>query len=203
MLRKILLPCLLILASTGYGQLNTGDQVPTFFLRTLEGESFFLSRKVGPNARPNEKGPLVLDFFATWCVPCKAEIPHLHQLQKEFPEVHFYLIDVSEPQDLVRDYKEQLEVELPILLDLHGVAGEKFGVVDENKVAHLPATFIIDIDGKLFYSHQGYRPGDEEIYRRQLAALVAGEPPVEVEHAPGEMHAAPTEEPEEESESED
>ena len=70
-------------------QIKVGDDAPTFFVRDLEEKNFFLSDTL------NLGRPTVLSFFATWCVPCRAEMPELDTLSQSYKNVNFYLVNVS------------------------------------------------------------------------------------------------------------
>ncbi|MFC1481791.1 TlpA family protein disulfide reductase [Candidatus Neomarinimicrobiota bacterium] len=170
-MKKLLLVISTIILSQAFGQLNEGETVPSFFLPKYSGGSFYMSKIVGAKARPNMRSPLVLSFFQTTCVPCKAEIAEFEKLDVEFPAIPIYLIDLSEPKELVTEYIEKYDLKLRMLMDKYGVTGKKFGVVDENGLAHLPNSFIIDADGVVVYHHSGFKPGDEAIYREKLTDL--------------------------------
>lgn len=148
-----------------------GDQAPTFFLRLYDGSSFYLSKTVGPKARGDNKKPVVLSFFATWCIPCKKEIPQLHILQDQYPDVGIYLVDVNEPVDLLGGYIEEFEISLQVLMDRYGKVATKYGVVDVKGVGNLPTLFIIDADGEVKYAHVGYKEGDEKHYAKLLKEI--------------------------------
>ena len=66
-----------------------GTEAPTFFAHTIEGKPFFLSKEI------EKEQPIVLSFFATWCIPCRQELPVVDTLATEFPEIQFYLVNVS------------------------------------------------------------------------------------------------------------
>ncbi len=151
---------------------KTVVKAPTFFLRTLDGDSFFLSRHVGENARPNMKQPVVMSFFATWCIPCKAEIPILHVLQEKYPGIKFVLVNVEEQSDLITKYVEQNQISLPVLLDKYSVVAKKYNVVNEKNVAVLPQLKVIDTQGNLVYDHTGYESGDEDSLEATLVELI-------------------------------
>jgi peroxiredoxin len=170
-MKKLLLLLLTIIFSQAFGQLNEGETVPSFFLPKYNGGSFYMSKIVGAKARPNMRSPIVLSFFQTTCIPCKAEIAEFEKLDVEFPAIPIYLIDLNEKKELVTEYIEKYDLKLRMLLDKYGVTGKKFGVVDENGLAHLPNSFIIDADGVVVYHHSGFKPGDEAIYREKLTEL--------------------------------
>lgn len=157
-----------LLLGSVHAQPAVGDKVPTFYLRTAEGEPFFLSHYVGSKAKQDLQQPVVLSFFATWCVPCKAEIPKLQQLQSEFPKVKFYLVNVEEKPDLVRKYIAANNINLPILMDVYSIVAKKYGIVNDENVAVLPHVVVIGTDSKLLYTHEGYQAGDEAMLKESL-----------------------------------
>lgn len=149
-----------------------GDPAPTFFLRTLEGDTFFLSRQVGAQASPENRRPMVLSFFATWCIPCKAEIPVLHQMQAAHPQVRFYLVNVEEQSELVKKYVAANDISLPVLMDMYSVVAKKYGIVNNENVAVLPQLVLVDAAGNLVYAHEGYQAGDELELQETLQKLL-------------------------------
>ncbi|UCH09734.1 MAG: TlpA family protein disulfide reductase [Fidelibacterota bacterium] len=167
---KILLS-VLVCFSLASAQLEIGQEAPSFYLPRLEGGSFYMSRTVGPKAKVEDRIPVVVSFFQTTCVPCKAEIAELEKLQEEFPLIKIFLVGLNEPDELVAEYVEKFDLKLNMLLDRYGVTGKKYGVVDENGVALLPNTYIVATDGSIYYHHTGFKPGDEEIYREKFAVL--------------------------------
>ena len=155
----------------GQEPIKAGEDAPNFFLRFESGKSFYLSRTVGAKARDALRKPLVLSFFATWCIPCKKEIPQLEILQKKYPDAGIYLVDVNEPKDLLTDYLEEFNIELEVLMDRYGKVAAKYGVVSDQGVGNLPTLFIISEDGKVILSHVGYKEGDEVEYDEVLAKI--------------------------------
>jgi peroxiredoxin len=153
------------------GQIGVGEEAPKAYLQQLAGGSFYLSRVVGEKVKPENRNPVVISFFQTTCIPCKAEIAELEKLQEEFPLVKIYLVDLNEEPSLVSEYVEKFDLKLDMLIDRYGVVGKKFGVVDENGVAVLPNSFIIDTDGLIYYHHSGFKPGDEAVYREKFTEL--------------------------------
>ena len=78
-----------LLFSFALAELKVGDEAPTFSVRDLQEKNFFLSDTLKLNK------PTVLSFFATWCVPCRAEMPELDTLSQSYKNVNFYLVNVS------------------------------------------------------------------------------------------------------------
>lgn len=115
------------------------------------------------------KGQVVMiNFWASWCGPCRQEMPLLDQMYKRYSSLGFTLLGVNVEAD-AKDAEKWLAktpVSFPILLD------------KENKVSKLydvnamPSTVFIDRKGNLRYLHRGYKPGDEGEYLNQIRALL-------------------------------
>jgi len=160
---------LLILISSTFAELKVGDEAPTFFVRDLTEKNFFLSDtlKLGK--------PIVLSFFATWCGPCRLEMPELDTLSQSYSDINFYLVDVSgltqgkakmkEDPEKVKMMVESLGVTLQVLMDKYGKVAEKYGVKS------LPRLVVIDQKGIVHYIHDGYAPGDENKLKGALDKL--------------------------------
>ena len=153
----------ILLSSTLLSQIKVGDEAPTFFVRDLAEKNFFLSDtlKLGK--------PTVLSFFATHCIPCRAEMPELDTLSREYTNVNFYLVDVSgkikEDPVKVKELVTILSVNLQVLMDKYGKVAEKYGVKS------LPRLVVIDQKSTVHYIHDGYAPGDENKLKEVLDKL--------------------------------
>ena len=169
---KLKIPVFLLTCiSLSSAQIEVGQPAPNFYLPRLAGGSFYLSKVIGPKAKPDDRIPVVVSFFQTTCVPCKAEIAEFEKLQEEFPAIKIYLVDLNEQEQLVSNYVQKFDLKLEMLLDRYGLVGKKYGVVDENDVALLPNSYIIATDGTVYYHHVGFKPGDEAVYREKFIEL--------------------------------
>jgi len=156
---RIVIMYIIFILSLCFSQIKVGDDAPTFFVRDLNEKKFFLSDTLELHK------PIVLSFFATWCAPCKIEMPILDTLSREYSDVHFYLINVSgltqgsaklkEDPIKVQNLITKLGISLPVLMDKYGKIAEKY------EVKSLPRLVVIDPEGKLYYIHDGYKKGDE------------------------------------------
>lgn len=110
---------------------------PDFTLKTLDGEEIILSQLKGK--------VVLLDFWATWCGPCREAIPHLIQLYKAYRENGFEVIGMSLDKGdgaVVRNFAKSMDIPYPIVM-----APEE--VVRNYRVTSIPTTFILDKEGKI------------------------------------------------------
>ena len=155
-------------------EIKIGDEAPTFYVRTLDERDFFLSDSLKKNHRP-----IVFSFFATWCTACRVEIPVLDSIRNIYPEIDFYLINVSgltkdgkmkiEDPVNVRKMIKSLGTEIPVLMDKFGTVAEKYDALI------LPRTIAIapiDSSFKVVYEHTGYERGDEKKLIETIESLL-------------------------------
>jgi peroxiredoxin len=128
-----------------------GKSAPEFALKDANGQTVHLA---------DYKGKVVLlDFWATWCGPCKIEIPWFMEFEQQFKDRGFAVVGVSMDEDgwtAVKPYLVRMKVNYRILLGNDQV-GTQYGGVDS-----LPTTFLIDRQGKIASVHIGVSTGKEE-----------------------------------------
>ena len=132
---------------------------PDFTLETMEGTSFTLSE---------QKGKIViLNIWATWCAPCREEIPDFMEIQEEMEE-HLLFVGVSVDEkgwDVVVPFAEEFEINYPIVLD-DGTVSEKYG-----PIMGIPMSFIINEEGDVAYVIPGMIR--KELLQRTLEEMIA------------------------------
>ncbi|RLA31720.1 MAG: TlpA family protein disulfide reductase [Gammaproteobacteria bacterium] len=140
---------------------------------TLEGQSapdFVLKSSTGNNLRLSEyRGDVVMiNFWATWCGPCRQEMPLLDDLYGRYQRVGFTLLGVNIDDDSRRAMKmiEELGVNFPVLFD------ESKDVSKLYAVEAMPVTVLVDREGTVRHVHHGYKPGYEEKYLTEIRALL-------------------------------
>jgi len=133
---------------------------PDFTLRSADGR----------NVRLDElRGQVVLvNFWATWCGPCREEMPHLNVLYEKYRKSGFVLLGVNVDDDpkTALATAAKLNVSFPVLLDTDKKVSKLY---DLNT---MPSTVVIDRDGKMRFLHRGYRAGTEGDYEQQIRGLL-------------------------------
>jgi cytochrome c biogenesis protein CcmG/thiol:disulfide interchange protein DsbE len=121
-----------------------GKYPPDFTAPTLDGGSFTLSSEVG-------KKVIVLNFFATWCGPCREETPEMMRFADKHAKDPFLFlgIDASERRDLVAKFVQDLKIGYPIALDASGEVQKKYGI------RSFPTTIVIGATGRILHYDSG------------------------------------------------
>ena len=142
-----------------------GQIAPDFELTYTDGQRFHLADAVG-------KKIVVLNFFATWCEPCRAETPELNQYYTKEKDRDFILvgIDSAETPELVTDYLHDLKIDFPVGID-QGPIEKQYGV------RSFPTTVLIGVNGRVQFYETGSIANAEVAFdnllvenRRQLQA---------------------------------
>ncbi|HEX6383404.1 MAG TPA: redoxin domain-containing protein [Anaerolineae bacterium] len=128
----------------GGGPLSVGDQAYDFTLNDLNGNSHSLSELRGR--------PVIINFWATWCAPCRVEMPELQAAFEKYQDEGLVIlaVDNAEPLDVVRDFfYDELELTFTPLLDQEATVVRLYGV------QNFPSTFFVNADGAITAIHRG------------------------------------------------
>jgi peroxiredoxin len=133
---------------------------PDFTLKSRSGENMKLSEFRGD--------VVMINFWASWCAPCRKEMPLLEDMYKKYNDLGFVLLGVNVEEDSsnANDLLREIPVSFPILFD------DKNEISKLYKVVAMPSTIMVDRDGKMRYIHHGYLPGYEEKYVKQIKELI-------------------------------
>jgi peroxiredoxin len=162
---RTLLACLSALllgtaASVAAAATAVGSPAPDFTLRVLDG----------PNLRLQEqRGKVVLvNFWATWCGPCRKEMPHLNRIADKYRSSGLVLLGINVDDDArnAADLAAKLGVKFPVLFDTDKKVSKLY---DLNS---MPSTLVIDRNGRVRYLHRGYQDGYEDLYDKQIRDLL-------------------------------
>ena len=160
MLKKLFtatIGCLLVWSASA-GELE--GAAPNFALAARDG---------GEVALVDLKGQVVmLNFWASWCGPCREEMPHLEALHQRYSSLGFTLLGVNVDKDSADSLKflADTPVSFPVLFDPASKVSELYDVIA------MPSTIMIDRSGNMRYIHHGYKPGYENDYQTQIRALI-------------------------------
>ncbi|MEO5843512.1 MAG: TlpA disulfide reductase family protein [Caldimonas sp.] len=131
---------------------------------------FTLHAMGGPNLRLKEqRGRVVMvNFWATWCGPCRQEMPQLNRLYEKYKSSGFVLLGVNVDDDVAKatEVARKLGVTFPVLLDTEKTVSKLYDL------STMPSTVLIDRDGKVRYVHRGYLAGYEDNYEKQIRELL-------------------------------
>ena len=132
-------------------------------LRNLDDELVKLNDFLG-------KGPVILDFWATWCKPCVKSLPKMQKLYEKYEKQGLIILAINEdgPQSIakVEPFVNSLGLTFPVLLDNNRDLVRRF------QVSGLPTTIIFDKNKKIIHTIRGYRPGDEEKLEQRIISLL-------------------------------
>ena len=125
--------------------LEPGDKAPN-----LTGDVWINGKAVNP-AKPDGKTTYVVEFWATWCPPCKRSIPQLNKLFEQYKDKHVVIIGVtSEAQETVRPFIEKMDMKYLVAIDTNRTFSETY----MDGVPGIPHAFIIDTNGMVVWSGQ-------------------------------------------------
>jgi len=158
---SIILLCSVSLAAVGPANAAAGaGPAPNFTLKSLTGKNMKLSEMAG--------NVVLINFWASWCGPCREEMPLLNALHKKYEPLGFTVlgVNVEEQVDNARGFLNDFPVDFPVLLDSNNQVSKMYNVIA------MPTTVVVDRDGNMRFLHKGYKPGDEQKYRKMVKKLV-------------------------------
>lgn len=146
-------------AGTGLSKLAGAPMAPDFVLNDLDGYPHRLSDYRGQ--------VVIINFWATWCPPCRAEMPSMQKAWKELGKdgILMFGINVGEDEDTIFQFTASYPVTFPLLLDSDS------GIIDQWPVRGLPTTFVIDPGGRIVYQAIGSREWDDPALLALVKAL--------------------------------
>jgi len=170
-MKKIILPIMLSMFTLTSmfaqetEQKESNRTVPTVQLFDVDGKS------INTSDISNNGQPVIINFWATWCSPCKRELNAIHDEYIDWQEetgVKLIAVSVDDERtkNRVKPYVDASGWEYDIWMDPNGDFKRAMGV---NNVPH---TFLIDGNGKIVYTHNNYSPGDEHELYEQVKKLV-------------------------------
>jgi len=151
---------LLMLAAAPLQAKNANGPAPDFTLKSMDGRNVKLSELAG--------NVVMINFWASWCAPCRVEMPKLNDLYNKYKDLGFVLlgVNVEQQEQPPRNFLQKRPVDFPILMDKGNDVSKLYHVIA------MPTTVLVDRSGNMRYVHQGYKEGDERKYRKIIKKLL-------------------------------
>jgi peroxiredoxin len=154
-------------ASPTNGTIAAGRGASDFTTRDVDGKTVRLSDYLG-------KQVILIDFWATYCEPCRAELPHLKKLYEAQSKNGFVVLAVSmdgpETVATVPQISKSYDLPFPVLLDEDSSIASSY-----NPKKSAPLSLLIDKSGKIVRVREGFNPGDEKLVEADVQKLLAGQ----------------------------
>jgi peroxiredoxin len=150
-----------LLTTTGLAASDLqGKLAPDFALKSASGENLRLSEYRGE--------VVMINFWATWCGPCRQEMPILDELYARYQRAGFHLlgVNIDDNQQQAMEMVDELGVSFPVLFDSRKEVSRLYAV------EAMPVTLLLDRAGTIRHVHHGYKPGFEDAYLDQIRSLL-------------------------------
>ncbi|MCB1154154.1 MAG: TlpA family protein disulfide reductase [Deltaproteobacteria bacterium] len=148
------------LSATSAGAAKAGDKIPALSGTTVSGKTATVEAERGK--------VLVVNIWATWCLPCREELPHFDNLAGMFGDkVEVWAVNVDDSRSAVERYLNKAGFRnLTVLID----ADKK--IPKALATTAMPSTYVVDQEGTIRYVNEGYKPGDEDKIKEKIEALL-------------------------------
>lgn len=148
------------LSSTNLSAKAISGEAPNFTLKSNSGKNIKLSELRGQ--------VVLLNFWASWCGPCRQEMPELDKLYSKYNKLGFTILGVNVEEDATDALKiiKDDKIRFPILFDSENSVSKLYNVVA------MPTTVVVGRDGNMRYLHRAYKPGDINIYKKWVKELI-------------------------------
>ncbi|MEW5797852.1 MAG: TlpA disulfide reductase family protein [Bacteroidota bacterium] len=147
--------------------------LPTLFLHSQELGNLTVETIDGEEisiAALSAQGPVLINFWALWCEPCKLEMKQLQSLSEKYKSRHFSIVAVNQDNQKsvskVPSYVSSQQFTFYIALDPDGEIAQRFNV------QNIPFSILFGKNGKIVYKTLGYKPGDEAILEQEIQKVL-------------------------------
>jgi peroxiredoxin len=150
---------ILLFASVAQADLKSGDRAHDFESKTFKGETVKLSQLRGK--------VVLLDFWATWCEPCKKELPILSKMAPRLKEqgVEIVTVNIDEKKDNAEAFLKEHGLNLTVVYD------KDHKIVGDYEPPKMPTSFVVDRSGVIRAINAGFDSGDEAKLEKQLTSI--------------------------------
>lgn len=139
---------------------EASGKAPNFTLKSNSGKNIKLSESRGE--------VVLINFWASWCGPCRQEMPELNKLYKKYKNLGFTILGVNVEENSTEALKivKNDKINFPILFDTKNEVSQLY------KVSAMPTSVLIDRNGNMRYQHRAYKPGDIDKYKKWVKKLI-------------------------------
>lgn len=152
-----------VFALSVFAQEGKGTAAPDFVLPDIQGNNYKLSENLN-------QGPILINFWATWCVPCREEMKKLKDVYERYEEdgLQILAISIDDPKSVsrVKSFINSRKYPFKVLLDTNSEIMQLF------QAENPPYTALLNSEGDIYYTHSGYRKGDERIVEEKIGELI-------------------------------
>ena len=162
-LHKLLLTSFLLLASLANTNLSANaisGEAPNFTLKSNSGKNIKLSELRGQ--------VVLINYWASWCGPCRQEMPELNKLYSKYKKLGFTILGVNVEENNTEALKiiKHDKISFPILFDSENKVSKLYDVIG------MPTTIVVGRNGNMRYLHRAYKPGDISKYKKWIKELI-------------------------------
>jgi peroxiredoxin len=146
-------------ARTAITHIKEKPEAPGFILKDMDGNKYSQDSFAGM--------PVIINFWATWCPPCRAELPAMNRAWAKVKDkgVAMIAVNVGEDEDTIFSFQADYPIDFTILLDQDGKTIKRW------PVRGLPTTFVLDPQGRLVYRAVGGRDWDDDALLQKVLDL--------------------------------
>ena len=140
------------------------------FAKESVAPDFVISHKQLPEKLSSLKGQVVyLDFWASWCKPCRKSFPWMNEMQQEYAKqgLQIIAINLDTEMELAKTFLEKVPAEIPIIYDPEG------SIASDYQLVGMPSSYLIDKKGNIRFSHKGFFKRKEALYQQQIDLLLS------------------------------
>jgi thiol-disulfide isomerase/thioredoxin len=161
--KNLILSIIIFLTPVFLFSQEIGKEARQFSGKTENGDKINLSDYKGKI--------LVLDFWASWCKPCKEEFPYLIELYNQYSDKNFSILGVNIDKDIANLRKFLLEINKDVPYKI--ILDPEAKIPSDYNLDSMPSVFIIDKNGVVKYIHIGFLSGDKEKYKKEIETLLS------------------------------
>lgn len=152
-----------------FAALTPGKKAPDFTLKSITGKQVTLQQLRADPFNKKRSRVVLIDFWATWCPPCKEEVPHLQKLHEKYGKKGLSVVGIAVDHDgavSVKPFAKENGLKYNMLLDPDTKTAKKY------LIRPIPTTYIIDRQGIIRYVHVGFNPGMEKQLETEIKELL-------------------------------